>query len=243
MYPHKSEAWFRRPHLKLQTTISPGLCRSQPTADTALRRYICRLTGSACGLQTQFGRLTLLTALEFSSNEITGTLPSELGASSCGAATARRNESEAFSRPALGLLTDLTDSVEVSGTSVCGSIPTQLSSMNFDDDSVPLGTPCPTPSPTLTAAPTLEPSYSVAPTTTVNPTPDPTGPRQASALSDLYQALGGESWSNNYGWLSGDPCTSSWSGISCSWDKQQDVPESLSMSWTRSVAPRRPASW
>ena len=36
-----------------------------------------------------------------------------------------------------------------------------------------------------------------------------------SALSDLFTATHGASWSNSTNWLSGDPCANGWSGITC----------------------------
>lgn len=38
---------------------------------------------------------------------------------------------------------------------------------------------------------------------------------QYTALTDLYQATDGESWTENSGWLSGDPCEDSWYGVVC----------------------------
>ena len=38
---------------------------------------------------------------------------------------------------------------------------------------------------------------------------------QVSALMDLYLATNGPGWLSNANWLSGDPCSNSWAGISC----------------------------
>ena len=68
-----------------------------------------------------------------------------------------------------------------------------------------IGTPCPTPSPTVSSMPTPVPSYSAAPTFTSAPTMLPTGNTDYNALSALYHATAGDltslsSWSN---WMSG----------------------------------------
>eukprot|EP00276_Gloeochaete_wittrockiana_P014149 CAMPEP_0184332784 /NCGR_PEP_ID=MMETSP1089-20130417/1926_1 /TAXON_ID=38269 ORGANISM="Gloeochaete wittrockiana, Strain SAG46.84" /NCGR_SAMPLE_ID=MMETSP1089 /ASSEMBLY_ACC=CAM_ASM_000445 /LENGTH=628 /DNA_ID=CAMNT_0026656321 /DNA_START=70 /DNA_END=1956 /DNA_ORIENTATION=+ len=38
---------------------------------------------------------------------------------------------------------------------------------------------------------------------------------QVSALKDLYAYLGGDKWTNNNNWNSGDPCSNHWFGVSC----------------------------
>jgi len=57
--------------------------------------------------------------------------------------------------------------------------------------------PPPTPTPPLPLAPPPPP-----------PTPD------VRVLVDLYEGMGGESW-NAAGWMSGDPCTDGWAGVTC----------------------------
>uniref|UniRef100_A0A6B2LP29 Leucine-rich repeat-containing N-terminal plant-type domain-containing protein n=1 Tax=Arcella intermedia TaxID=1963864 RepID=A0A6B2LP29_9EUKA len=38
---------------------------------------------------------------------------------------------------------------------------------------------------------------------------------QFAALSSFYTASTGTSWSNSDGWLSGDPCSTGWFGVTC----------------------------
>ena len=38
---------------------------------------------------------------------------------------------------------------------------------------------------------------------------------EITALSDLYHSCGGDNWTNNTNWLSGDPCSNSWYGVVC----------------------------
>ena len=37
-----------------------------------------------------------------------------------------------------------------------------------------------------------------------------------TALSSLYSSTAGVLWSNKINWMSGDPCTASWIGVTCS---------------------------
>jgi hypothetical protein len=39
---------------------------------------------------------------------------------------------------------------------------------------------------------------------------------ERAALVDLYNATSGTDWHQNSAWLSGDPCSASWYGVSCS---------------------------
>ena len=38
---------------------------------------------------------------------------------------------------------------------------------------------------------------------------------EKTALTDLYAATGGASWTTKTNWGTGDPCTNSWYGITC----------------------------
>jgi hypothetical protein len=67
------------------------------------------------------------------------------------------------------------------------------------------------------------PSASVSGSPSPSPTPSPSGtlvpgvpPAQRAALVDLYNATNGQVWANSQGWLTGDPCTGSWFGVTCS---------------------------
>ena len=42
---------------------------------------------------------------------------------------------------------------------------------------------------------------------------------QKDALVALYNTTGGSTWQSNENWLSGDPCTNNWKGISCNSDE------------------------
>ena len=123
----------------------------------------------------------------------------------------------------LGQLSDLTS---FSFDSFCGSIPTEVSAMTgsmesffigsgLDDDGYP--NPCPTPAPSTTYAPSQSPTYTQSPTETRFPTPAPSVSQDKLILSSLYSSLGGSSWGccSYNGWMSGDPCASSWGGVGC----------------------------
>jgi hypothetical protein len=43
-----------------------------------------------------------------------------------------------------------------------------------------------------------------------------TSTQQAAALRDLYGATNGAAWVSSSNWLTGDPCTSNWAGVTCS---------------------------
>ena len=43
--------------------------------------------------------------------------------------------------------------------------------------------------------------------------------RRGVALSALYASANGRHWNNSEGWMAGDPCTSSWYGVSCKTDR------------------------
>ena len=43
--------------------------------------------------------------------------------------------------------------------------------------------------------------------------------RRGVALSALYASANGSHWNNSEGWMAGDPCTSSWYGVSCKTDR------------------------
>ena len=45
-----------------------------------------------------------------------------------------------------------------------------------------------------------------------------TNPGDVEAVEALYNATGGPNWSNNTGWLKGDPCQNLWFGLYCSED-------------------------
>ena len=60
-----------------------------------------------------------------------------------------------------------------------------------------------------------------------------------SALSDLFTATHGASWSNSTNWLSGDPCTNGWSGITCTNGLVTALYASARASRSRTTAPHR----
>lgn len=100
---------------------------------------------------------------------------------------------------------------KIDENSFCGEVPSQMSSLfvggksdfEFYYSNSGLGTPC-------AGSPTMAPTRSFAPTAafTGNAT-------QNSALSALYVATGGSSWSDKSGWMTGDPCTASWDNVNC----------------------------
>ncbi len=57
---------------------------------------------------------------------------------------------------------------------------------------------------------------------TAKPQPAPsvksTNPQDQKALEDFYNSTKGQQWSNNSGWMKGDPCQDGWYGIYCSSD-------------------------
>ena len=63
------------------------------------------------------------------------------------------------------------------------------------------------------------PSPTSVPSLTPAPSPVPVTPvvngATFTALSALYSATNGDGWSDKDNWMSGDPCTNSWSGITC----------------------------
>jgi hypothetical protein len=42
-----------------------------------------------------------------------------------------------------------------------------------------------------------------------------TSQSEKDALADFYHTTNGEFWRNNENWLSGDPCTNIWFGVTC----------------------------
>ena len=60
-----------------------------------------------------------------------------------------------------------------------------------------------------------------------------------SALSDLFTATHGASWSNSTNWLSGDPCANGWSGITCTNGLVTALYASARASRSRTTAPHR----
>ena len=49
----------------------------------------------------------------------------------------------------------------------------------------------------------------------------------AQALTDLYDATGGNSWTIKTNWLNGDPCAEQWHGVNCSIENAAGVVISL----------------
>jgi hypothetical protein len=101
---------------------------------------------------------------------------------------------------------------------LCGDYPTELTTttgVTYDDNSI--GTECCTAYPEY-CVPTLEPTSQP----TLMPIPSPTQVLTAapttletSVLSSFYTQTAGASWTSNTNWLSGDPCTASWYGVTC----------------------------
>lgn len=108
--------------------------------------------------------------------------------------------------------------LDLDSNQLCGDYPTELTTttgVTYDDNSI--GTECCTAYPEY-CVPTLEPTSQP----TLMPIPSPTQVLTAapttletSVLSSFYTQTAGASWTSNTNWLSGDPCTASWYGVTC----------------------------
>ena len=171
-------------------------------------------------IPSDLGLLVDLTSLSFYDNSISGTIPTQIGlATDLTKLDLASNQLSGSIPTELAYCTGLSDGDGIyvdSNTDLCGTIPAAVASLSMSYSDTSIGTPCPTPAPTTTPSPTLSPSLTVAPSVTFAPTHLPTPDTwDYNGLSAFYVAMGGESWSDNSGWMNGDPCTTSWSNVYC----------------------------
>ena len=160
-------------------------------------------------LPTQLGALaTLSRYFNLYSNELTGTMPTEFGMLKKMEWVFKINGNKVTGAipTEVGDLSDMYGHFHLSSNALCSDIPTEFAALSTSLN--------------LSTYPSADPTYwSVAEGNFVGPTPCPA----VSALVALYEGTGGAAWTSNDGWMGdpdgkGDPCTTSWYGVTCSSD-------------------------
>ena len=182
---------------------SSGLSGSLPPVIgdlTNLKTLNLSVNGLTGAIPSEIGKLANLETLDLSSNRLGGELPSELGN-----------------------LTRL-KTLKITLNPITGCVPYALQAAlasadaadrnNLEFCAAPTPTEVPTPEPSPEPADTPAPVDTPAPTAPVD-TPVPPAPRSPdeAALVALYNATGGEKWTNSDKWLSESPI-GEWYGVS-----------------------------
>ena len=170
------------------------------------------LTGT---LPPELGRLSNLMSLVLWDNQLTGEIPLELGRlSNLTSLVLWNNQLTGEIPPELGGLSNLTG-LFLHGNQLTGCIPEGLREI-AKNDLAELNLPdCGAATPGATVTPTPTPEPTAAPTATSRPTATPTRAQSASdraVLVAFYHSTGGASWDANANWLSGRPI-GEWRGV------------------------------
>ena len=181
---------------------------------TILQLQVNQLSGP---IPKELGNLAGLIALHLNYNKLSGVIPGELGdLGNLVRLHLNNNELSGVIPVELGNLRNLTD-LTLKVNRLSGCVPSALGDV-ADNDLGDLGLSCctvapATSTPTATATSTPIATATSTPTATATSTPDPAASAaDRAALTALYNATGGDSWTNSTNWLSQEPL-STWYGV------------------------------